>query len=955
MSTETQGALRPACAPCGLRPFLRNRYFDGKLLTRRDFDAEQDYLRGKDRLHNAFLHGSGTVCGLKVVQHPNPACRDRYVVLEPGLALDCCGHEIVVDERIRVDLRALIESALAEAGIGEDDTPPRDLFLHLHYRERDTEAVASLGTRCLCEGEGREYGRTAETFELRAGFTPPVDEAGDPLDAELEWRHTLATGRATAIVADRDLERLYVADVEEAGGIRAYDSATHALLRRTPLAADLRPTALGLATVGDLLYVAVQDASPEAGESASRVLVYERAALEGAAAASPLRELSTAVDEGEIVAMAVSRRDDSLLAAMSSGRLLRWSSAGLRGDVPGADARRTLTIGGSVLGDLSVTLDGRWAVLADTATPALLVVNLPELAEISAAGVSVDASALIDGTAPEEIENLVAAFPVPHGDTTDIVPARVVHSLDDGFLTVLSTAARRLYHIRLGDRLDQYVPDGEQPERYKSVLLPAEVGDDRLEPIDVAVARRDNWAYVLTRVTDDAGEPRLRGQLLVVATGRLEAGDAQGVLGGDASAPLVATSTRTEGIASFQELVFYGSRLYVAGDAPSGDGPTGGLISIVYVDEAACDAIFRAALDGCPECDDRVGVVLASVRPWTPGADFVDAAEAGEDDNAIDNFRDRRLVSSSERLTRVIECLLAAGVAEGVPGPRGPQGAEGPQGPTGADGAPGADGPPGPPGPEGPQGPQGEPGVLDVTVDLYNPNPDLADPSATLVGQILRLSLPRTLFNRVFQSSWAHEQVFELDELVALLREPGLIVRFAGPVFSETLTYRSVFVEMHRLDPQLSEIAAGEVICNCRLPFEVRPIPPDAAIETELREVPWLVGNQVEPLPDIELISNAEDLAVQPLAQAVRLRPMFNANAQTLRRLRIRSLEVVLRAPWIVGEGGFSLDGDNLWPGVGHPGQPNRPARKTSGNGAQGGDWRSLLHTREFLPEFVEG
>ena len=48
------------------------------------------------RRHNLHLHGSGVVCGLKVVQHDKEQCRDRFVCVEPGTAIDCCGHEIVL-------------------------------------------------------------------------------------------------------------------------------------------------------------------------------------------------------------------------------------------------------------------------------------------------------------------------------------------------------------------------------------------------------------------------------------------------------------------------------------------------------------------------------------------------------------------------------------------------------------------------------------------------------------------------------------------------------------------------------------------------------------------------------------------------------------------------------------------------------------------------------------------
>ena len=139
------------CLPCGLQQFERNRYFDGKLLVTRDFQEEQNYLRGKDRLHNSLLHGIGTVCGLKVEQHPNPACRHRYVVLKPGLALDCCGNELVVNEEQIVDLRALIEAASACEGLfpASGEPEPHDTFLRIAYTECDTELVPALLLRRL--------------------------------------------------------------------------------------------------------------------------------------------------------------------------------------------------------------------------------------------------------------------------------------------------------------------------------------------------------------------------------------------------------------------------------------------------------------------------------------------------------------------------------------------------------------------------------------------------------------------------------------------------------------------------------------------------------------------------------------------------------------------------------------------------------------------------------------
>src|SRR5690348_16682550 len=95
-----------ACPPCDAQTPLRNNYFFGKLMDVPDFDVEQFYVVDKFRRHHSRLHGTGVVCGLEVVHHPTPGCRDRYVVVKPGSALDCCGNEILVIDQETVDLQA---------------------------------------------------------------------------------------------------------------------------------------------------------------------------------------------------------------------------------------------------------------------------------------------------------------------------------------------------------------------------------------------------------------------------------------------------------------------------------------------------------------------------------------------------------------------------------------------------------------------------------------------------------------------------------------------------------------------------------------------------------------------------------------------------------------------------------------------------------------------------------
>ncbi len=84
------------CSECGAIAFERNRYFTGKYMAARDFLGEQEYFLTRHRLHNRVLHGWGVVCGLRVVPHPNEDCRKHWIVVKAGIALDCCGRELVL-------------------------------------------------------------------------------------------------------------------------------------------------------------------------------------------------------------------------------------------------------------------------------------------------------------------------------------------------------------------------------------------------------------------------------------------------------------------------------------------------------------------------------------------------------------------------------------------------------------------------------------------------------------------------------------------------------------------------------------------------------------------------------------------------------------------------------------------------------------------------------------------
>jgi hypothetical protein len=73
-------------------------YFDGQLLSADDFRTEQDYHRNMRYLHNRLLHGWGVVDGLDVDDDGG------RVRVSPGVAIDALGRELVLPERVHIDL-----------------------------------------------------------------------------------------------------------------------------------------------------------------------------------------------------------------------------------------------------------------------------------------------------------------------------------------------------------------------------------------------------------------------------------------------------------------------------------------------------------------------------------------------------------------------------------------------------------------------------------------------------------------------------------------------------------------------------------------------------------------------------------------------------------------------------------------------------------------------------------
>lgn len=139
-----------------LAQFEKNRFYQGKLMTPRDMEAEQEYHA--ERLHTVtrFLAGTGVLRGLEVEEIT--ATEDGVdVTLAPGLAIDGAGRPIVVDQ-------ATSKSLPAPSG--------DEIYLHIRYDEVALESVPVPDTQGTGEDD-HAPNRAIEVFELTYQETPP--------------------------------------------------------------------------------------------------------------------------------------------------------------------------------------------------------------------------------------------------------------------------------------------------------------------------------------------------------------------------------------------------------------------------------------------------------------------------------------------------------------------------------------------------------------------------------------------------------------------------------------------------------------------------------------------------------------------------------------------------------------------------------------------------------------
>jgi hypothetical protein len=151
-----------------LRQFEKNNFFQGKLMTARDMETEQDYHSGRLQTLTRFVTGSGIVRGVEVSSIEESET-ELEVTLEPGLIVDGYGRPIVIEHRTTKTLP-----------LPSSD----DIYLFLRYNESELESVPVPD---VSGASSEEYmsNRRVESFELTYQESLPEFEQIPDFDIDI--------------------------------------------------------------------------------------------------------------------------------------------------------------------------------------------------------------------------------------------------------------------------------------------------------------------------------------------------------------------------------------------------------------------------------------------------------------------------------------------------------------------------------------------------------------------------------------------------------------------------------------------------------------------------------------------------------------------------------------------------------------------------------------------------
>jgi hypothetical protein len=142
---------------------LRLHYYERQYLGAADLEDQQTYLRDMRRRHNIGHHTWGIVIGLLLVEEPvagDPTAVDVYI--QPGMAIDGFGREIIVMAPVKLD--PLLFSSFA-------NQQHRSVWIQF---EQQLANQAQAGY-AQCNGTN-QFGRIQETYKVVIDPNPPTHD-----------------------------------------------------------------------------------------------------------------------------------------------------------------------------------------------------------------------------------------------------------------------------------------------------------------------------------------------------------------------------------------------------------------------------------------------------------------------------------------------------------------------------------------------------------------------------------------------------------------------------------------------------------------------------------------------------------------------------------------------------------------------------------------------------------
>lgn len=670
------------CAPCGLHQPVRNAYYDGRMIYARDMTAEQTYHNGLRHLGHQLLDGAGTVCGLKVLAHPQEGCRSTHVMLTRGMALDCCGQEVIVPQDVTIPvLRLLRENTALQGQL--DGT--NHLVLSLCRMDSAAETGAVLLSDCCAGLDGQLPSRIAEGYGFALGASAPGTRAEERAirQPDLDWVRSLNTldEVPTAVAVDGEEGLVYAASaLAGQARIRAYRSATMALA--LTLAGWERVDDIAAPRAGKWLFVAGRIAAA-GGQAAREVLaLYPRRPAHDSAPAKMLAlgepgQIAVSPVSGALFALSCSNAGRVTLRGWSADRLDRANPQ------PGVTLSAVARIDPGPLRAgvrmIEVSPDGRTLAFlmpgapGGPAVPALHLANVSELLGGSVPGFEAMTATVLTETGADVSTAYTAA-------------AALRFSQDSALLHIVG---RQGNTPEAGFYARVYLNESGPVQTGRGLSL--SLSDDARTWPALYVAPDERWIYLST--ASRRGEPGEANGMLSV----------YGVEAAKAAGPTLAPAEPIRLIPLAAQLSggaidMRGQVAYLPGFErldSAGDGPVRGRVMVIEISETDIKAIFEAAVEGCARCDGACSCVpLAHLTGyvWDENAPprMMDMGEGAAGDAEIDNLTLRPLVPSNVTLMEAILEIAARGVESGPPGPRGEDGLRGADGAAGAPGAPGA-------------------------------------------------------------------------------------------------------------------------------------------------------------------------------------------------------------------------------------------------------------------------